>query len=461
MLCFAGSPAHPGHSRAAGVRFPVAGLDLELITGSGEEARCTLAVTEGLRAGYRAKNDMDTWFVASYRDRTSCRAVVGAFKIELGNGLLYGNSGRFFCYTRRGSPPRRHVRLAPSLSVWNRQVGAAVSLTARGVSSCVALFEKPGGPAEHGIPATALVAVSSGPRTLQGGAALVASLAGGGDAAGRTARARLYHLFFSMVLDRAFATGEFDLLAGGRYGMVEIGTGAPLRGNLKFFRAPDMNDIGIWDQAIANSRAFFSGMVLSAALGTRRARPRLHLQSTVRSQDTRRLRRRFLSLSLSGKNDERDSWEIECAVRNEYEIEYAASAWASGPATAITRDVRVRSTLQTGDRRCRHTIRADLAFDRPAWKPRRASAAVETRVSRRWLTITGKIQSWALQPGDASLLSRPGVGSFEYWSMIVGQGSDLCIRARIALKSDLSITCFFGRPWKKSGTVYTAIRWKF
>jgi hypothetical protein len=458
-LCFCGAAAaaDPDSTR----RSPVVALDFELVTGFDEEMSGSVMLDRGLRAGCRIRDGRLTWYSASFRKRTSCRFVAGSFKLELGSGLVFGNSGRFFCYTWRRRPPSRHARFAPSLSFWNRQVGAAVSLQALGVDSHIALFEKPDASA-GGSPRTALVAISScSSRFVSGGAILISLNPDAEEIARRFSRIPLYHLFASAACGELFLSGEFDLLAGKPFGLLEIGLSAPWRAGMKLFRAPDLKDIGIWEQAGSNQFDEFSGIAFHLESGRSGIRPSLWFLSTIRSLDTRRVAERACELRVSGRSGGVCRWNLESMLQETHEIEYPSARWASEASPATIRSARLRSTISLADRWYQHTVRTTLTFDRLTARPRDASAAVEMRLMRPPFTVALKFQSYVLEPGDPIMLFRPGVGAFEHWSLVYGRGSDLCVRVAAALGSGITLSGYAGKPWRKSERIYAAIRWKF
>lgn len=458
LICFAGT----GFGAAPAGRPPAPGLDFELVGGNARELRSVATLSGGLRIGVRIRDGRGAWYIASYRDRRYCRAVAGSFKLTLGTGLLVGSGGRFFSYTWRRTPPERHARISPSLSLWDRHVGAALSVTRGAITSLAAFLEKPAGTGGEAASRAALFSISARLHSCTAGAAVLSALDGNVSGDGTSLpREGLTHLFCSAVLKPVFAAGELDRVAGAMYGILEIGITAALRGNVKLFHAPDLNDIGQWDRAARNVCDTFSGAVARIETGGAGRRLRLQFESSVRNMDTRRLQLRSLRIAMSGRTRRRGSWEVECSARNRRETGYSSSLWAVPVEPVTEREIRIRTTLRLRNRYCRHAIRTDLRFNRSARRPDGATAALETRARLNRFEIAGKIQAWSLAPGMVAALYRPGVGSFEYWSMARGGGSDCCIRVTARLAAGMSLTGFCGKPWRKRTKAYTAICWKF
>jgi len=74
------------------------------------------------------------------------------------------------------------------------------------------------------------------------------------------------------------------------------------------------------------------------------------------------------------------------------------------------------------------------------------------------LELSGRMSAYHIPKGRVGFISRPGVGTFEFFSSVYGRGSDLSIRARAEVSRAIRLEVYFGTPWGKEARAYAALR---
>jgi hypothetical protein len=187
-----------------------------------------------------------------------------------------------------------------------------------------------------------------------------------------------------------------------------------------------------------------------ARFGTGRWRAALFLGTNHAPGEHRRIRR--ATLGVSG-NRHGLAWQAAIAS-----IETIRARAASDPyvATDVGRDHEVRFHARlTGSSRGEfsHTIALDYRPGQP-WRSEGLSLSVATEVAWRRLEAAWQLTAYAMAPGQSRLVTRPGVGTFEWVSWVYGTGSDVALRVRLRVTRDLALTGYYGQPWLKDERVY-------
>ena len=82
-----------------------------------------------------------------------------------------------------------------------------------------------------------------------------------------------------------------------------------------------------------------------------------------------------------------------------------------------------------------------------------AGSAEAGRVQASW-----RITAYSLAPGQLSFIARPGVGGFESFSPVSGQGSDLSTRVRVRIDPNLLLFFYYGVPHLQERRIYAGVR---
>jgi hypothetical protein len=117
-------------------------------------------------------------------------------------------------------------------------------------------------------------------------------------------------------------------------------------------------------------------------------------------------------------------------------------SWEYSPNQFINNKIRIDSRLDEGFRR------AGLV------------AGVFSRLCLGGGEAVLSVTNYSLETGRSGFLVRPGIGSFEYLSVVYGDGSDISLRIRYEIRPSLIITGFYGQPWNKEPRMYVSGCWK-
>ena len=82
-----------------------------------------------------------------------------------------------------------------------------------------------------------------------------------------------------------------------------------------------------------------------------------------------------------------------------------------------------------------------------------SSAATSGRAELAW-----RISAYDIPVGRVGFISRPGIGTFEFFSSVYGRGSDVSARARLAVSKVIRLEIYVGAPWGKHPRTYLGLR---
>ncbi len=440
--------------RAARVQRRTAGspaLEWQVIGGrrSHYEARAELPGAVAL--GLKSRDGTRLGFV-TYRGRGVVRAVhVGNLALHMGERLVLGRRGGRFPPTV-WTPVRGGVRVAPSLSSWFGQNGLAVTTGWRGWE-------------------TRSIAVTRHEAAFSGAALWLAlhrstSSHSLGVAWGR-------QLGKVLARDREGASTVISVHGSLRRGT--LAGSAELVGFVKgrSFLAARVTQRGTtrWSLFVYNAPTFSSGTnpALDFLPGhSVRRGARLDLRGRLAS----RTMIFYLWVGSSGSPDARRRFRravVELSGRQR------SLSWRGGVDWVLQRydGFAGRVFPEPFDRR-EHTGRVKVAVRLDyAWTTHdlrihylppvsgrgggvmtTAAGSVESgRVHASW-----RISAYSLAPGQLSFIARPGVGGFEAFSTVSGQGSDLSTRVRVRLGPNLLLFFYYGVPHLQERRIYAGMR---
>ena len=105
-----------------------------------------------------------------------------------------------------------------------------------------------------------------------------------------------------------------------------------------------------------------------------------------------------------------------------------------------------------------HRLRTDCRFD-DSFHLVGLLLSVSARLRFRSGEAEWRVTNYSLESGRSGYVSRPGIGTFEYLSVVYKDGSDISLRVKIRLRPALELIGFYGRPWGKDPRFYVGGRW--
>jgi hypothetical protein len=425
--------------------------DVTTIVGTRREVKGTVGSTNTLSVGFRS-NGMSTlaylrlgpwWVVRS--------AVVGNMTLRMGERLVLGRGFTSYPLLTTGGV-REGIRAAPSLSRWSGRSGVAVTVGADSWDAhAILLGTSQAFPRLH--PTMLWVSARSRFRVEQIGLSIGRRIARTVNDATPHPKTTVMSLHASHRTRGLEGSGEYvRWFPGESYFALRLLRRGALRWSIRYYRAPLFPSSA--NPAIEPTP---SGMVLqgvtvdtSRPYGSTKARLVISLGSRRSAIEKQRFTRTVLS--VSGKSRGFD-WEGSLLTLEEIETHFPTDVIVHTSSVNTAHKIRLRARAGIASGGLSHTVTLDYRPGR-RWNSEGFSLTVGTGVNVGRLEARWQATAYSLASGQSRLITRPGVGTFEWISTVYGTGSDVSVRVRLRLWHDLFLLGFYGLPWLKEGRAY-------
>lgn len=437
-------------------------VTLEAVQGYRCELKCALGLGKNLNAGYRSRDGKEAAYILVDGKGVVRRIVLGSFRIRLGEGLIYGSGGRFFYSTAAAKKHARAIRLRPSLSMWNRQVGGAAVFEVKGFDASIALLGSPPASGLLHAPSITLAAVAVDLGKAAVGAGISAQICGN-ESALPLFRGRLpmLHFFGNCFNDDFRGSAEMDMVGKRFFTLAELGWNSPLTCSLRLFCAPDLKSMGNWIDVLSDSDASIRGVILKIKQPRLYLRPALSCYSTTRFRGTYSVKERSVAAALSGIERGSMRWELRVVATHERRYQYSSSMLGSDVRALDSKEGRFQSLARIKTGELVQIVRSDVIFDMSRKSCDGACLGVELSWSCDAVAASFRLNSYSLVHGRPYVIFRPGIGSYEFFQMVYGNGADLAARITVHLMKGFRLACFYGIPWQKGKRGYVELKWKY
>lgn len=438
------------HSSAG--RFSNISLDVTAVRGTHEEVRAHFDAKRMFSMGLRASERWTLGFLRLRRDGFIRNVVLGNLTLRMGERLILGRGFRSYRDITAGGV-REGMVAVPSLSRWFGRPGASIAAGYGRWRLQTTVLGPVAATRFH--PSMGWLTLARRSRVTAAGLTL-------GLPIGRSS-ARGQHAIRLLSLHAAHRAGDFDLsgehvhyLGGDSFLALRLSQRGVHRWSIRYYvaplfataSAPSLEPIpdGTVVQGIAADVARRSGAKttrLAVSLGHRR------------SASERRLFRRA-TLSISGRQNGRE-WECGAFAREEVQTGFSRGPLAVTGPDREEHDLRLRGALRAGGDRVSHVVRLDYAPGRE-WRSGGLLLAITTRMLVGRLDARLQVSAYSFPSGRRGFISRPGVGAWEWFSIVYGRGSDVAVRIRLSVTEHVSLIGYYGEPWLNEGRVYIGAR---
>ena len=438
------------HSRRAG---RLTRADLLFLGGARDEFRGSVRLGSHIEVGARVGEESQTGYVVVSRLGVLKSLAIGNLRLRIGERLLLGRGLIGYSLSTTG-PVREGAVVAPSLSRWSGRPGVAADV---GVGQWAARFVLFGEHSDDMEARMFLVSVGRRSESLTAGATVGIPLHErvGERVGGR--RASVGSAYLLLRKKRFEISGE---VAGWSTLAPFVALRVAARGRdgwaLRCYRAPMFaatdpplsggEPLERWQQGVTMSARY--------PIGQLRFRWTVYLVSRFSPDDYRRYRR--AQASVAGKIV-RGEWEAGVIAIDDAMVSYVASPLSERRST-LKRQMRFRLKVRVhGGRSLSQSIQLDY---RPGshWGNDGLGASVGLRATLGRLQAECKATAYRMADGQSMLLSRPGVGYFEWFSTAWGHGSDISVRLLGAVTENLSLLAYYGQPWLREQRIYIGVR---
>ena len=452
-------PADPAPMRRVGA----GSLELDAVTGFRSDSRLRYEDRRGFSAGARLDERGFIGFLRVDGKGVLKTIHVGRVTVRGGERLVLGRGMGSYATAGLG-PVRAGFAASPSFSRWYGYPGSAVEIGWRRWRLCgVALGPSAGEMAFRPMSlwTSVLHDRDRGSVGVTLGQPLGPAAAGVAPEAARGEGPRVVSVFASYRGRSIESSGEAAGIEGGKvfFAARVVGrTRAPRsRWSALFFRAPresplggsGLEPVGRTDQGttLELSRSF-GAIGLSAVLVAGRTR-------SERCQTSYRR----LSLVLSERGAAPVWWETSVVHKDGCEEAFPTNPVDIEFTRERTSDLRLRASVGIRDGRslC-SSVRVDVL---PGHVGNRGVVIVLSTelVGER---VDGRLQvaAHSLPPGRPAFLWRPGVGAYECFAPLYGDGSDVAFRGGFRLTGGARVLVFYGSSWSGAARVYLGLEYR-
>lgn len=432
-------------------------VDVSVITGARSQTRC-LAHAGPIIVGFREDGVSRRWY-AGYTRRGFVRQIlVGNQKVQVGERIAFGRGfGSFPVSSLR--PVSAGFRSTPSLSRWFGGPAVSVVLAAGRLTAYTVMTLVPERPWQDGPNWAVASLVGTGGRFTIGvtAASDVHRDAPDPFAIRPTLRPALVSLHGDWRDSDARVSFECVRFGNGRlFGAVRAIRRSPARWSLLLFRVPVFSSGALpgWTGRLTMNERI--GCLLDA-------RRRVGWFTGSGSFETVMLRRSF-SDRLTHRfgaafilRTRTHVWEVRARVRRDYETTWPAGVLPGDARVTNEWTARLRSVLRIRSGPWSHLMLVEYFPGRfhqtDGALLTLASTAVSGRVELSW-----RMSAYDIPAGRVGFISRPGIGTFEFFSSVYGRGSDVSVRARVAVSKAIRLEVYVGAPWQKHARAYAGLR---
>jgi hypothetical protein len=456
-LSLSGPPPAAAQRRSGKSRdYQRVAVDMNAINGSRREIGGSFALRNVLAMGLRSTDASTLGFLKLDRWRFLRSVVVGNMTLRMGERLVLGRG--FTSYqmvtTRAVSDG---MAASPSLSRWFGRSGVAVDAGGESLRTKAAILSS-GQSLLRFDPAILWVSVGSRFGSEQLGLTIgkpLVSDTGGGGANTNFTLASLYAWHRGGMFH---ASGEFvRWLPGRSYFALTVGQRGSLQWSIRYFHAPAFSSSA--NPAVDPTP---TGALIHGALVDVRQRYTAARIRTVMSIGIHRSasgRRRFRRAAILATGKERGiAWEGSLWLLEDTRVRLPNNVLVEASPVQVEREVRLRGKVIT--ELGAHMVHTFVLDYRPGirWDSAGLGVSVATRATLGRLQARWQVTAYSLRPGQSRFVTRPGIGTFEWFSTVYGRGSDVAMRVRWRLRDDLFVLGYYGEPWLKEPRAYVGMQ---
>jgi hypothetical protein len=427
--------------------------EIVTVTGVRTETRATLGIGRSISTGFRRVDAASLGYVETGGRGFFGGLVAGNVTLRMGERLVLGRD--FMGYTALGSGGgARGMSVSPSLSRWFSRPGVALGFAAGRWLAQAALVGRAGDP-RHLRPTTAWASLAYHNAAATLGVAAGTSL--NPDPVADRLRVVSFHGSFRGEMLQC--SGEVAMwFPWEPYFAIRISSPGSSTWAARYLRAPsfstsksavDWRPNGTIEEGVA-----WDG---GTRLGPGRWRASIFLGAHHSLHERRRVRRAILGVSDKHHGM---TWEGSIASLD-HARERAASIIEASTESSRDHEIRFHARI-TGSSRGEfsHTLTLDYR-PRRRWHSEGLALAVATEITRGRFEAAWQGTAYTMAVGQGRLVTRPGVGGFEWASWVYGQGFDVALRVRVRLARNLTVTGYCGQPWLKEYRAYVGAQWAF
>jgi hypothetical protein len=170
-------------------------------------------------------------------------------------------------------------------------------------------------------------------------------------------------------------------------------------------------------------------------------------------------RRRFRRAAILATGKERGiAWEGSLWLLEDTRVRLPNNVLVEASPVQVEREVRLRGKVIT--ELGAHMVHTFVLDYRPGirWDSAGLGVSVATRATLGRLQARWQVTAYSLRPGQSRFVTRPGIGTFEWFSTVYGRGSDVAMRVRWRLRDDLFVLGYYGEPWLKEPRAYVGMQ---
>jgi hypothetical protein len=383
---------------------------------------------------------------------------VGHLNARMGERLVLGRSLGMYPVTSP-SPARNGLAVTPSLSRWFGRTGIDVELRG-GALTANALLVGTSDRLDTSDPGALWITLRGWSRGVRAGVTYGEELAptGGSRLPGVVS---VYAGYRSGGVE---SSGEVARYAAAppflAFRVSDTGRNRSLRWKILCFRAPYFSST---TDPLLNLRSpertnLGARLDLTVGRSARRLTLSLIVGQLVSSLERKPYRR--MMVAFSGRTGRSTSWECSFYRVEDNQHIYPTDVLVREGIERSAGETRVRFVLGLNpDRGFSHRLRVDYATGR-----RRGSDGVLLSFGSRFDTgrfeTRWQVSAYSITPGGRGYVTRPGIGSFEFFSTVYGGGSDVSVRLRWRVLDGLSIVVYHGAAWSKEKRTYLGLDWR-
>ncbi len=418
---------------------------LDLVSGYRRDARFTTG-TRRLALGVRRRDGTTPVWLDVRPARWLDRVVIGGVRPRCGEGLILGaRRSRFGASANAQGAAAQGLTVAPSLTLWSRKQGAAMSLHLRSYRLAAAFWDESDGAGGR------WASVQRGGFAVSAGLIDVPPEEGDGER-------RAVSVSGARDIDGARVSGEVAWLGSVTLGVVRATVRAAGDWTAELYRGTGEASGGIAtiDEHLADGER---GAAIHRSVRWGRWRSTVSFHTvTRRGREGERSRRRVgvrgvyvtpsgTRCDLSARYDLDAETEVPTALLAEHLVD----------TRTIRGRIRARLDVPAGPSLSfRYKAQALLApGSRPGF-----IAGVDVRRTGRRIDLRMSVTNFALWNGGGGYVTRPGIAGYETVSSVDRRGSDVSTRVTLRLGGGVSTEVYAGVPWEKEPRYLVSLKWR-
>jgi hypothetical protein len=464
-----------GQERSGHMPVPLGRVTAQTIWGARSDIRGRIGLFDRFEAGYRTDRTRRSAFITMSRWGPVGFAAAGNVRATFGEGLVLGSrdpaASPLASGTRRGD-----LLIRPSLSLWEQTRGLAAGLQIGqpGLPGLEALLKT-------GVLMWARYEPSSKVWQREGwlttsltwkqwwwGAAVGFPMASGCD---MDPAGCLLPRALTVAVKKELSGGSAGPTSGGRTGLsAEVarlgqdvffvlgGSGRARyrsRWHCRFFKQPAPRGYGGSANGLLTVLKTMTGGSCRLAGRMKGLNTSLHIYDGLVRSNTEMTHYRRIYVSIGGRPFSRRH-RLKSVLSYYEKRQTRASLFFLIPESRYSAWTEGRFGLQWDDDPTSfitHRLRTDCRVD-----DRFRLVGVLLSVSARLRFQSGeaewRVTNYSLEPGRSGYVSRPGIGTFEYLSVVYKDGSDISLRIKFRLRPAFELIGYYGRPWGREPRFY-------